>query len=128
MTFPDFDSGRFSSAHEDTIHSEPDVEEVQRPRRPHVLEMVRGPGPNRTELRRDRVIVGRGPDCDFFVDSVGISRHHLLLTRCGPEYRCEDCDSTNGVFLNGIRVQSAVLREGDQIQISDVVFIYHDGA
>src|SRR4051794_15851922 len=127
MAFPDFDSGRFNSAHEGTIQSKPDVEEVQRPWRPHALEMVRGPGPNRTELRRDRIMIGRGPDCDFFVDSVGISRNHLLLTRSGPEYRCEDCDSTNGVFLNGVRIQSAVLREGDQIQISDVVFIYHDG-
>jgi len=51
----------------------------------------------------------------------------MLLTRSGPEYTCEDCDSTNGIYLNGVRVQSAVLREGDQIQISDVVFIYHDG-
>jgi pSer/pThr/pTyr-binding forkhead associated (FHA) protein len=106
-----------------------EVADVQRPFRPHILEQVRGPGaPSQTVLRADRFVIGRAPECDIPVDSGGVSRQHLLITRAGPEYRCEDCGSTNGVYLNGIRIHTAVLREGDRIQISDIVFIYHEGA
>ena len=104
------------------------MEEVRRSHRPHVLDQIRGPGaPNQIILSADRMAVGRGPDCEIHIDSRGISWLHLLITRKGPEYACEDCDSTNGVYLNGVRIQSAVLREGDRIQISNVVFLYHEG-
>jgi pSer/pThr/pTyr-binding forkhead associated (FHA) protein len=104
------------------------VEEVQNLLKPHVLQQVRGPGsPHQVVLRAERLVVGRAPECEIFLDSSAISRHHMLITRRGPEYACEDCASTNGVFLNGVRIHSAVLREGDQIQVGDVVFIYHEG-
>lgn len=122
-------AGTGAAEYENTVPGGVSVEEVQRPLRPHLLEQVRGPGsPSQTILRADRVVVGRGPECEICVESGGVSRQHLLITRAGPEYRCEDCGSTNGVFLNGVRVQSAVLREGDRIQISDIVFVYHEGA
>jgi pSer/pThr/pTyr-binding forkhead associated (FHA) protein len=37
-----------------------------------------------------------------------------------------DNDSRNGVFLNGVKVHSAVLRDGDVIQVADSVFVYHE--
>ena len=104
------------------------IQEVSRPVRPHSIEQVRGPGaPARFVLRTDRVTAGRAPSCDVTIASPMISRQHVVFTRSGPEYSCEDCDSSNGVFLNGIRIQSAVLRQGDRIQIGDIVWIYHDG-
>ena len=119
----------FDGAHDGTVMAPCEVEEVRRPQRPHVLDQVRGPGaPKQIVLSADRMTVGRSPDCEIQADSPGISWLHLLITRRGPEYACEDCDSSNGVFLNGVRIQSAVLREGDQIQISNVVFLYHEGA
>jgi hypothetical protein len=32
------------------------------------------------------------------------------------------------MFLNGIKTHSAVLREGDTIQMGDVVFVFHEGS
>lgn len=37
-----------------------------------------------------------------------------------------DNDSRNGFYLNGLRVYSAMLREGDVIQVTDCVFVYHE--
>jgi pSer/pThr/pTyr-binding forkhead associated (FHA) protein len=31
------------------------------------------------------------------------------------------------VFLNGVKIHSATLREGDNIQLGDVIVIYHEG-
>ena len=37
-----------------------------------------------------------------------------------------DNDSDNGVILNGAKIHSAVLRDGDVIQVADNVFVYHE--
>ena len=51
----------------------------------------------------------------------------MLLKKIGDEYACTDMESHNGVFLNGVKIHSATLREGDTIQIGDVILIYHEG-
>ena len=113
----------------ETVRRTIDVASVSQRHAPHSLEQVRGPGsPCCCPLVADRVVIGRAADADLCIDSTGVSRRHLKITRSGPEYTCEDCDSSNGVYLNGIRINSAVLRDGDVIQIGDVVFIYRDHA
>jgi pSer/pThr/pTyr-binding forkhead associated (FHA) protein len=37
-----------------------------------------------------------------------------------------DNDSHNGVFLNGVKIHSAVLRDGDVVQVADSIFIYSE--
>jgi pSer/pThr/pTyr-binding forkhead associated (FHA) protein len=51
----------------------------------------------------------------------------MSLTRNGPQFSCTDLDSANGVLLNGIKAHSAVLHEGDTLQIGDVVFVFREG-
>ena len=51
----------------------------------------------------------------------------MRIHREGPEYAFADLDSANGVFLNGVKAYAAVLREGDQLQVGDVVFRYREG-
>ncbi|MBL8938142.1 MAG: FHA domain-containing protein, partial [Archangium sp.] len=62
------------------------------------------------------------------VDSDDVSRTHAQLLRIDDEYTIEDLDSRNGVFLNGLQVHAAVLRDGDQLQLGDVVFTYNEGS
>ncbi|HWV39206.1 MAG TPA: FHA domain-containing protein [Vulgatibacter sp.] len=94
--------------------------------RPHVLEQIGGPGaPRRIELQEDRIVIGR--EGDIAIASPQLSRTHLCLTRNGSDFGCVDMDSRNGVYLNGIRIHSAVLREGDQLQLGDVILLYFAG-
>lgn len=100
-----------------------------RPRRAHLLEQTAGPGsPCKHELSADALIIGRGSAADLRVDSDDVSRTHAQLLRIDDEYTIEDLDSRNGVFLNGLQVHAAVLRDGDQLQLGDVVFTYNEGS
>ena len=97
--------------------------------RPHVLEMVAGPGaPTQFVLEDEEIVIGRSSGADLQVLTKELSRNHVRLTRDGNEYSCHDPGSRNGIFLNGLRIHSAVLRDGDTLQIGNVVFKYHAGS
>jgi pSer/pThr/pTyr-binding forkhead associated (FHA) protein len=94
----------------------------------HLLELTQGHGaPRRIELKGDRLVLGRGDRVDLAVDSEEVSRLHACFTRIDEEYQIEDLDSRNGVYLNGLKVHLAVLREGDELQLGDLVFLYKEG-
>jgi ABC transport system ATP-binding/permease protein len=100
----------------------------QRDLRPHMFERLEGPGaPERITLERMEYIIGRTEDADIRVDSQRASRHHAILTRDASEYTIRDNQSRNGIFLNGVKVHSAVLRDGDIVQVAECVFAYHEG-
>jgi two-component system, cell cycle response regulator len=83
-------------------------------------------------IDRAQMVVGRAREAWVRIDAVGISRKHARITRgAGSELTIEDLGSTNGVYLNGDRVETATLTPGDQVQIgSDAVlrFSMVDGA
>lgn len=98
-------------------------------RRASVLRLEAGPGaPQDFILTAARMIVGRAMDADIRLQGSSISRHHMLITRTGPEFSIRDMDSRNGVHLNGVRIHSAVLRPGDQIQVGDSLFVFQSAA
>lgn len=95
---------------------------------PHVLQMVQGPDAPRTfELTGDALIVGRAVTCDIRIPLGEMSRQHMRLDRHQGGFRAVDLDSSNGLYLNEIRVKSAVLRDNDVLQLGDVAFVYHEG-
>ena len=86
------------------------------------LVMESGPGAPREHLLGHReTVIGRGLDADFAVDSAKLSRRHARVVRFGEDFSIEDLDSRNGVVVNGVKVHSATLREGDTIHLGDVV-------
>jgi pSer/pThr/pTyr-binding forkhead associated (FHA) protein len=99
-----------------------------RPRRAHLLELTKGPGaPSRVPLDRDRMTIGRATGVGLQLDSDEVSRNHATLSRLDDEYTIEDLGSRNGIYLNGLKVHSAVLRDGDELQLGDVFITYHEG-
>ncbi len=64
------------------------------------------------------VVLGRSPECQLQVEDDGISRKHAKVA-LGPNghFQIVDLGSTNGTFLNGIKVDIAILQDGDKIQI-----------
>jgi diguanylate cyclase (GGDEF)-like protein len=69
-------------------------------------------------LRKNKMILGRGVDCDLMIEDPGISRRHARLV-CIPEGAVQiiDLDSTNGTYVNGRRIQAQNLSDGDKIQL-----------
>jgi pSer/pThr/pTyr-binding forkhead associated (FHA) protein len=100
----------------------------ERPRRAHLLILKKGDGaPARVELNGDAMVIGRAQDVDIPIDSEQVSRQHARFVRIDDEYQVEDLASRNGVYLSGLKVHVALLREGDELQIGNVVFTYQEG-
>jgi ABC transport system ATP-binding/permease protein len=72
------------------------------------------------------VTIGRAGDNDIVVPDVLASRHHatLVLTPLGTEIQDR---SSNGTFVNGTRVGSAILSEGDVVTIGNVDLVVTGG-
>jgi DNA-binding response OmpR family regulator len=71
--------------------------------------------------------LGRGLENEIVIVSKRASREHAHIRRDGRRIFLDDLESTNGTFLNGERVLgSALLRDGDQIAIGEIMFIFHD--
>jgi hypothetical protein len=70
-------------------------------------------------------VLGRSREADVQIDDPNVSRKHAELRPSGASWTVRDLGSTNGVKVNGRRIQGAQsLRDGDTITIgtSDVVF------
>ncbi|HXV35013.1 MAG TPA: FHA domain-containing protein [Gaiellaceae bacterium] len=68
-------------------------------------------------LTSDRTSLGRGPECEVFLDDVTVSRRHSVITRAPDGFTLHDEGSLNGTYVNRRRVESAKLEDGDEVQI-----------
>ena len=75
-------------------------------------------------LERDRLTIGRLPDCDIFLDDVTVSRRHAQLVKRERGYAIEDQGSLNGTYVNRRRVESTLLDDGDEVQIGKYKLTY----
>nr|WP_204808987.1 FHA domain-containing protein [Mycobacterium riyadhense] len=85
------------------------------------------PGKGIGELPPGSVKIGRADDNDIVIPEVLASRHHasLVPTEAGTEIR--DNRSINGTFVNGTRVESALLHDGDVVTIGNIDLIFSNG-
>lgn len=71
--------------------------------------------------------LGRDADNDVVIADTSISRAHALLAPSGAGWQVQDMNSSNGVLVNGRRVESAVLTDGDEIRLGRAAFVYRSG-
>ncbi|SVD15410.1 uncharacterized protein METZ01_LOCUS368264, partial [marine metagenome] len=71
--------------------------------------------------------VGRASDNDVVVSHASVSAHHAELRQDGSQYRLVDLSSSNGTFVNGVRVPSQVLNEGDVVHLGPVGLEFRNG-
>ena len=88
------------------------------------LHVVAGPQTGRdfTFDQHDTFMIGRSEDAQFCLPHDRFfSRHHCILEIAPPQCFLRDLSSTNGTFVNGIRVETAHLKHGDRIQGGETV-------
>lgn len=87
------------------------------------LVLVREDGrQNEIPLKR-QAIIGRQTDCTLRIPDSGISRHHCELTVGEGKVTLRDLGSSNGTFVNRVKVTQAELAAGDLISIGNLVFV-----
>ena len=67
-----------------------------------------------------RLVVGRGDDCDFRLVHASVSRRHAEIWRDGEHWRVIDLGSKNGSFLAGARIGSVRLDRSGWLRFGDV--------
>ncbi len=76
-------------------------------------------GGDNIPLIRDKMTIGRRESCDICLRFPNISGLHAELTLVEGCWFIRDLSSTNGVKINGIRVQDRLLRPGDEVSIAN---------
>ncbi|MEA2398265.1 MAG: hypothetical protein QOK25_1821 [Thermoleophilaceae bacterium] len=76
--------------------------------------MLVGDG-KRTVLSGSRMLIGRSRDCDVTLEDPNASRRHAELRNEDGHWIVTDLGSTNGVKVNGRKVEQAVLQPGDEL-------------
>jgi phosphoserine phosphatase RsbU/P len=71
----------------------------------------------RVEIGKDPLRLGRDPGCDVVVAEATVSRRHARVFWDGNELAVEDLNSSGGTFLNGLKVQRAVIKPGDVLRL-----------
>jgi pSer/pThr/pTyr-binding forkhead associated (FHA) protein len=96
------------------------------PAKSALLVVQRGPNAGaRFLLDSDRTTAGRRPDSDIFLDDVTVSRKHAEFVRRGDDFVVRDVGSLNGTYVQRDRIDEAVLRDGDEVQIGKFRMVFH---
>jgi ABC transport system ATP-binding/permease protein len=85
------------------------------------------PGSGRMDKPPGSATIGRANDNDIVIQDVLASRHHAFLIQSPLGTEIRDAHSVNGTFVNGVRVGSAVLNDGDVVTIGNVDLVFTDG-
>lgn len=99
------------------------------PDRPHLLQIIAG-GDGQTHsirLRDIPLVVGRSEHVEVQINANSLSRRHARIERHRNGFKVTDLMSSNGVYINEVKVHSAVLRDGDMVQLGNVVMRYFRG-
>jgi len=87
------------------------------------LRVLTGPATGQIfDLKMGRNLVGRAPHCDVKILSQGVSKEHAEIHVYKEKIVVTDLRSSNGTFVNGVKVQNGLIRLGDKISLHDVIF------
>ena len=76
------------------------------------------------DLEAAELTLGRGLDCGICIPDPSVSNQHARVEGAATGHRLRDLGSRHGTLLNGAAVLTATLRQGDEIGIGPVTFVY----
>lgn len=69
------------------------------------------------EMTKDEILAGRSLDNDFVISDISVSRKHFKIVKENNRFMVYDLGSGNGIKVNGSKVTSAGLSDGDIISV-----------
>jgi predicted component of type VI protein secretion system len=94
------------------------------------LVMEAGPTPNKAyALERSEIYIGRDIHNEVVINDAEVSRRHARLVAEAGSYLLEDLGSTNGSFVDGLRIAGPhLMRVGEKIYLGENVVLRFDAA
>lgn len=93
------------------------------------IRIVTGPHQGRTyEIEDAPLTIGREENQIIQILDQGVSRTHAEIFRLGELCFVRDLNSTNGTFVNNVRVTEELLKNGDRLLIGTTVLVFVDEA
>jgi DNA-binding NtrC family response regulator len=93
------------------------------------LRVLSGPDEKKKfDLNQKTTQLGKKEDNDIVLLDNTVSRHHISIEMTSDSYLLKDLGSTNGTYINGLKVKEAYLTPGDVIKIgnSEIEFTAFD--
>jgi hypothetical protein len=84
---------------------------------PKVIVSIDGVVIKQVTLVKNRTTLGRRPYNDIVIDNLAISGEHAVLHMIGADVYLEDCNSTNGTYVNARAIKKQALAHNDVIEI-----------
>ena len=69
------------------------------------------------ETEKPEITIGRSLSTDIQIDNLAVSKRHARIKKHKNQYIVEDLNSTNGTFLNDKKIDNAILKHSDIIDI-----------
>lgn len=88
------------------------------------LVLIAGAPQRSYPLVSEETVVGRAPGNPIAIPDPLVSSRHLKIVRRGAVYAAIDLESENGTRVNGVKVTSRELKQGDQIQVGGFTFYF----
>ncbi len=109
----------------ETVIDNPDT----RTRAPHELRpallFISGSAAGRHfPLAKDETIVGRQSSCDLCIREPWFSRKHFAIRRQEDSWQISELGSRNGIKVNGLTVEEALIHYGDEIAVKDTKMMF----
>ncbi len=79
-------------------------------------------------LKAGRVTIGRSRVCDLYIEEPSMSSEHARMVHAEGAWRIINLLSTNGVFVNGEKVFSHELRDGDEIRLGRARLLFRNSS
>jgi len=93
-----------------------------------LLVVRKGPQPGeRFFIDRPRLMIGRDPQSDIFLNDMTVSRSHAIVESDEHGVRVSDAGSLNGTYVNGTIADEASLNDGDVLQIGTFQMLFLSG-
>jgi adenylate cyclase len=85
-----------------------------------------GDSPKTYTFASGEVIIGRTPECQIILRDPSISRNHAKITADKDGVRLVDLGSKNGTLVNDVKIEKAILKNGDRIHLGKFEITFTD--
>ncbi|MBU0504400.1 MAG: FHA domain-containing protein [bacterium] len=90
------------------------------------LKLIDGEHEQKEFPLKDNVAIGRSPSSDIMLKAPKVSRQHAAINMYNNQYIIIDLKSSNGVYVNGTKIDECVLNPGDEVSIGGYRFKFTD--